>query len=97
MPAGGAITRAEIAAMSLDEFAEREDEILRWTRGGADDGEVAPPGPKRPAEHAFTLTEVQGLSTEEFAQNEAAILRQLPTLGQEAAAQKRTARARAGR
>jgi hypothetical protein len=67
------VTRAEIAAMSLAEFDEREAELLRWEGAGAKDGEPAPPGPERPAGHTFTRDEIAGMTLVEYEANESAI------------------------
>lgn len=83
--------------MSPADFEQREDEILSWAAAGGKDGESAPPGPKRPDDHVWTLDEVRSLTPAEWAANEQAITAQVPALGAEKAAERRTARAGAGR
>lgn len=92
-----ALSRERIKSMTLDEYESREAEIDRWLKAGARDGEPAPAGPERPADHEFSLDEIRSMSVDEFASNEANIVAQAGRLGEARAAERQAQRATAGR
>ena len=75
------LTRDLVRAMTVDEFAEREPEIMRWLAIGAPDGEPAPEV-KRPDGHEFTRAEVAAMSLDEFEANAVEIQAQAHLLKQ---------------
>lgn len=75
-----ALSRAEIAAMSTDEYERRQPEIHRWMKAGGQDGEPAPPL-DRPDGHVFTREEIAGMELADFEHHEPRIMAQLQNGG----------------